>query len=83
MDEINVYYQIVPIGDGYNYVCQNKETGELYLRYKGSDKIAETLLFHSVAKAQKWLEDNNYVGKYEPEEYATIYVMEEYYGVGE
>ena len=37
MNNINVYYCIVPISDGYHYVCQNKNTQELYLCHKALD----------------------------------------------
>lgn len=53
MNNINVYYCIVPINDGYHYVCQNKNTQELYLCHKALDDNDEALIFHSIEKAKK------------------------------
>ena len=78
MDELNIYYHIVPIGDGYTYICQNKLTSELYRHSKTSDKNLEALVFSSKLAAEEWIKFTATKGQFKPEWFATADIIEKF-----
>ena len=55
MNELNIYYHIVPKDDGYTFLCRDKNTGKLYLSQKSRGRNPESLIFTSERTAKIWL----------------------------
>ena len=78
MENLNVYYHIVPIDDGYTVVCQDKNTGELYLYKKSNKRNPEVLIFSSEQAADEWLKLSELPkGCYKVQWFGTADVIEE------
>ena len=71
MNKINNFYCIVPLNDGYNYICQNRDTLELYPHKKACATNFEKLVFSSEQEAQSWIDKNNYNDRFKVEWFAT------------
>lgn len=81
MNEFKIYYQIVPIDDGYTFLCQNKNTNELYLRQKSEGKSSESLIFSSRQAAEKWIEQSTILNKrFKVEEFCASNIIENLVG---
>ena len=78
MDELNIYYHIVPTNDGCVYLCQDKYTGEYYLHSKTSDVNKESLVFSSELAAEEWIASRAPLGHFKPEWFATADVIEKF-----
>lgn len=82
MNELNIYYHVVPIGDGYTFLCQDKNTGELYLDKKSVNKNPEALIFSSGQAAEEWIVMRLLEGKFKAEKFGTADVIEKFADVG-
>lgn len=77
MNELNIYYCIVPTNDGYTYLCQDKNTSELYLYKKALGNNPEALIFSSEQAAEEWIELTRLCeGKFKAESFGTVEVIE-------
>jgi len=56
MKNFNIYYHIVPLDDGCVFLCQDRNTGELYRYKKADDWNPEALIFSSEQAAEEWIE---------------------------
>jgi hypothetical protein len=75
---LNTYYNIVPINNGYTVLYQNSD-GDLYLKHK--EEILNTsnkLTFSSEESARKWLIVNNMNDNFKPEEFGTAEIITEF-----
>lgn len=75
---LNTYYNIVPINNGYTVLYQNSD-GDLYLKHK--EEIINTsnkLTFLSEESARKWLMVNNMNDNFKPEEFGTVEIITEF-----
>ena len=79
MGKFNFYYQIVPIGNGFHVVCQEKNTGELYLHHKANGRNPERLVFSSEQAANAWIESMNFpTVEYKSEWFGTTNTIEQF-----
>ena len=79
MNEFKFYYQIVPIGDGYHVVCQDKNTGKLYLHHKAEGSNPERLVFSSEQAADAWIESMNFPTlEYKSEWFGSTNIIEQF-----
>lgn len=77
MRDLNVYYQIVPKGDGYTYLCRDKNTGELYLHEKVTGNNPDVLVFSSKEAAEEWIDVIKPLDRvFKAEWFATMNVIE-------
>ena len=76
MKKLNIYYHIVPINDGYTFLCQNRNTGELYLWKKVLDKNPDALFFSSKRAAEEWIASVVPQECFEAEWFATVETVE-------
>ena len=58
-------FEVVPIGDGMHYLCQDS-SGRYFTEHK-ANTVKEQLVFDSEATAQKYIEKYLDVNKYKPE----------------
>lgn len=76
MNEFKIYYQIVPIDDGYTFLCQNKNTNELYLRRKDEGKSPESLIFSSLRAAEEWIKQSTILNtRFKVEEFGASNIV--------
>lgn len=79
MDKVNIYYSIVPINNGYTYLCQDQHTSELYLYEKALGENPEALVFSSEQAAEEWIKLTRLSReRFKPEEYCTVNVIEKF-----
>lgn len=79
MNELNIYYCVVPTNDGYTYLCQERDTGELYLYNKSLGDNPEALIFSSEQAAEEWIKLTRLPeGRFKAEEFGTIDIIEEF-----
>lgn len=70
---MNIFYHIVPRGDGYHYLCRNK-ANEFYLASKNTDGKSDTkLMFNTAAEAQDFIDKHFEKDLYIPEGYGQVY----------
>ena len=65
MCNIITLYEIVPIGDGSHYLCQDS-SGEYFTEHKAYT-VKEQLAFYSEEMAQKYIDKYLDTSKYKPE----------------
>ncbi len=68
--ELKSYWQIVPIGDGYHYLCKDK-SGD-FVSQRKDEELKEDLtplVFKDVESSQKFIEGNFLKEEYIPEEF--------------
>ena len=65
---MKTYYAIVPINDGYNYVCKNPN-GLHFLKSKEDRFINNSLIFESSIDAAAYILDNLDADKYKFEKW--------------
>lgn len=64
---MNIFYQIVPFGDGYHYMCRS-DKGDIYIGSKNLDeKYFNKLIFNTINEAQDFIEKYLDKNKYVPE----------------
>lgn len=83
MNELNIYYHVVPIGDGYTFLCQNKNTNELYLSKKSKGRNLDSLIFSSKQAAEEWMELMRLPkDSFKTEKFGTADIIEKFADVG-
>ena len=79
MSKLNIYYHIVPKDDGYTFLCQDKNTSELYLHKKSAGRNPESLIFSSKQAAEEWIELTRLPKeRFKTERFGTINKIEEF-----
>lgn len=79
MNELNIYYHIVPKDDGYTFLCQDANTSELYLSKKSAGRNPESLIFSSKQAAEEWIELTRLPkGRFKAERFGTVDVIEKF-----
>lgn len=79
MNELNIYFHIVPTYNGYTYLCQDKNTSELYLYKKASGNNPEALVFSSEQAAEEWIKLTRLPeGRFKAEKFGTVDIVEEF-----
>lgn len=81
MDKVNIYYNIVPINDGYTVLYQNAD-GDLYLKHKAEIiNASNKLIFSSEEIANKWLIMNDMSNKFKPEAFVTVEMITDFINI--
>lgn len=63
---IKTLFSIVPINDGYKYLCKDKDNNH-FLKHKADDELDYTLLFVFEKFANKYIKKNLDVNEYKVE----------------
>ena len=79
---MNIYYHIVPVDDGYTFLCLNRNNGELYLSQKTTGSNPDALIFSSKRAATEWIEQFEYIrlpqGHFKAERFGTLDKIEKF-----
>jgi hypothetical protein len=69
MNDVTVFYEIVPKNDGSHYICRD-ENGNYYLKHKAEDTTNHQLAFDTPETAQAYIDKYLDPAQYHPEYFA-------------
>ena len=83
MDELNIYYHVVPTNDGCTFLCLDSHSKKLYLRNKSKGDDSDSLIFSSERAAEEWIEFSPFPkGHFKAEWFATTDVIDQFSDMG-